>query len=976
MRTPLIRRMKHPNVLGGTLFAALLIAGCGPTPGATTGPGPIATPPPTPPEKPPTLVPAHADETHLSEIRQITFGGENAEAYWSADGKELIYQAHTGVGCDQIYRIEPMASDPKPQLVSTGKGATTCSYFFPAGDSILYASTHLGGDACPPPPDRSQGYVWALYDSYDIFKAKPDGSSLTRLTDAKGYDAEATICKKDGSIVFTSVRDGDIDLYRMDADGKNVKRLTNTVGYDGGAFFNADCSKLVWRASRPEGDAKTDYQRLLGQGLVRPSKLDLYVGNADGTDARRVTYLDVASFAPYFFPSGDRLIFSSNYGDPKGREFDLWAINIDGTNLERITSTPGFDGFPMFSPDGKLLAFGSNRATAPGANDTNVFVAKWVDAPAKAAAQTPADRVRTDIAYLADPARDGRGLGTPGLEASGAYIEKRFKEMGLLPAGDKGTFRQAFSVTTKLGVEKGTALTLGDKAVAEGGFRPLAFSAEGSASGKLVLAGYGIREKSLDVDDYKGVAARGNIVVVRRFVPERKELDTTDKKRKYGDIRYKAWIAREQGAKALIVVDMPTAPDKAPADWKAPEEAGFPAMAVDGPGDAGIPVVVVKRDVFAPVLAELEKKKNVAAKVDVKLTRIQTEAFNVVARLPAGAPAPAAAPPAKPPAGKLPAGKPAAKGVGPVILGAHYDHLGRGGHHGSLAPDSDDPHVGADDNASGVAALLEAARRIAEKKGELQNDVLFVAFSAEEAGLLGSAHFTKSPPAGVTPKAASAMINMDMVGRLTGDRLSALGSDSADEWKDIVPKACASASVQCTLGGDGLGASDQMSFYTIGLPVLHFFTGTHGDYHKPSDTVDKINAGGAAQVALLATNVALAVDKRDKKLTFKAIAAPAPRGDLRSFNASLGTIPDYAGPPNGQKGVLLQAVRPGGAADKGGMQRGDILIRLGKHTVGDARDLSYVLNSSRPGETVTAVVIRAGKQVEIKITFQESTRPR
>ena len=249
---------------------------------------------------------------------------------------------------------------------------------------MIYASTHLGGDACPPRPDHSQGYVWALYDSYDIFRAKADGSGVTRLTDTPGYDAEGTVCAKDGSIVFTSVRDGDIDLYRMDADGKNVKRLTSTVGYDGGAFFNADCSKIVWRASRPKpGEELEGYKKLLAKGLVRPTKLEIYVANADGSEAAQITYLDAASFGPFWHPSQKRILFSSNYGDPKGREFDLWAVDIDGTNLERITHAPGFDGFPMFSPDGKYLAFSSNRATAPGAHDTNVFLARWTDTPAQ-----------------------------------------------------------------------------------------------------------------------------------------------------------------------------------------------------------------------------------------------------------------------------------------------------------------------------------------------------------------------------------------------------------------------------------------------------------------------------------------------------------------------------------------------------------------------------------------------------------------
>ncbi|HRF55042.1 MAG TPA: hypothetical protein PK027_11370, partial [Aquimonas sp.] len=331
---------------------------------------------------------AHADalpeEVHLGELTQLTFGGENAEAYWSFDGQKVILQRRAeGMGCDQIYTLDifrdgKVVTDQAFSPVSSGQGATTCSYFLPGDQEVLFASTHLAGEACPPKPDMSQGYVWALYDSYDIFKAKADGSALTRLTEAPGYDAEATVCAVDGSIVFTSVRDGDIELYRMDADGGNVKRLTHSAGYDGGAFFSADCSQIVWRASRPKvGKELDDYQGLLKQGLVRPSKLEIYVANADGSNARQITYLDAASFAPFFFPDGKRVLFSTNHQSPGGRDFDIWAVNTDGTDLERITHTPGFDGFPMFSPDGRHLIFASNRATAEGKTDTNLFLARW-----------------------------------------------------------------------------------------------------------------------------------------------------------------------------------------------------------------------------------------------------------------------------------------------------------------------------------------------------------------------------------------------------------------------------------------------------------------------------------------------------------------------------------------------------------------------------------------------------------------------
>jgi Tol biopolymer transport system component len=272
-------------------------------------------------------------------------------------------------------------TDPNaaPHMVSTGKGTTTCSYFLPGDKEIIYASTHLDSPECPPRPDQSHGYTWAIYKGFDIYRANADGTNLRRLTDTPGYDAEGTICPIDGSILFTSVRDGDIDLYRMDSDGKNVRRITNTPGYDGGAFFNSDCTKIVWRASRPTGPALDDFRKLLAEGLVRPTKLELFVANADGSDAHQVTHLDVAAFGPYFFPKGNRIIFSSNYGDPKGMEFDLFAINVDGSGLERITHAIGFDGFPMFSPDGKHLAFASNRASKQGTWDTNLFMADWVD---------------------------------------------------------------------------------------------------------------------------------------------------------------------------------------------------------------------------------------------------------------------------------------------------------------------------------------------------------------------------------------------------------------------------------------------------------------------------------------------------------------------------------------------------------------------------------------------------------------------
>ena len=325
-----------------------------------------------------TPFPASPDEPHLRNLRMLTHLGENAEAYFSADGKQLIFQATIpGVSrCDQIFVMDTDGTDAR--MVSTGKGRTTCAYFYPAGDRILYSSTHHLSEVCPAPPDMSQGYVWGLYD-FDIFTADPDGSNIRQLTSHPGYDAEATMSPDGKTIVFTSTRDGDLDIYAMDADGGNVRRLTSDVGYDGGPFFSRDGAHIVYRAHHPETPAQVaDYQRLLAAKLVRPSTLDVYVMDADGSNKRKVTSQVAANFAPFFHPDGKRIIFSSNLHDPRGRNFDLYLIHIDGTGLERVTTFDDFDGFPMFSPDGSQLVFASNRGAArPG--DTNVFLADWVE---------------------------------------------------------------------------------------------------------------------------------------------------------------------------------------------------------------------------------------------------------------------------------------------------------------------------------------------------------------------------------------------------------------------------------------------------------------------------------------------------------------------------------------------------------------------------------------------------------------------
>jgi Tol biopolymer transport system component len=332
---------------------------------------------PQPPDLPRTHEP-DPREVRFGPLRMLTDGAENAEAYWSRDGELLVFQSNRPpFACDQIYTLDPATA--ALELVSTGAGRTTCAYFAGEDDRyIVYASTHAGDRDCPPPPDRSQGYVWPIHDTYDIYRLDRRTGELVRLTDTPGYDAEPTLSPDGRTIVFTSVRDGDLDIYTMNLDGGDVRRLTDTPGYDGGPFFGPEGERIVYRARHPHGAELADYQRLLAEDLVRPGRLEVYVMDADGSDQRQVTDLGCASFAPFFHPSGEQIIFSSNYPDVRSREFDLWLVGTDGTGLERVTWTGGFDGFPMFSPDGTRLVFGSNRHNgAPG--ETNVFVTEWRD---------------------------------------------------------------------------------------------------------------------------------------------------------------------------------------------------------------------------------------------------------------------------------------------------------------------------------------------------------------------------------------------------------------------------------------------------------------------------------------------------------------------------------------------------------------------------------------------------------------------
>lgn len=900
------------------------------------------------------------EEGHLRNVRQLTFGGDNAEAYWAFGGQRLIYQTNKPpYKCDQIEIMPATAggvSSSQSKLVSTGKGRTTCAYFLKGDKEIIYSSTHEVSPECPTPPDNSRGYYWGLFE-YDVYKANADGGDLAKLTSEPGYDAEATVCAKDGSIIFTSTRSGDLELWRMDADGKNLRQLTDAWGYDGGAFFSADCSKIVWRANRPQGKDLDAYKELLAQKLVKPTRMDLWVANADGTEARQLTYLPGASFAPFFHPSGKRVLFSSNYMNPRGPDFDLFAIDIDGTHLERITYAPGFDGFPVFSPDGKTLAFSSNRRdvtagangelyrvtqTPAGPSDTNVFLADWVDSPdtrdrPSAPEVAIADRFAANVGYLAADEREGRGIGTKGLRDASDHVQAQLAALGAEPGMPNNGWRQTFDVTTEVKRAPATALSLDGKPVAATDFAPMPFSASKTVTAAIVPVGYGLVDAEAKLDDYKRKSVKGKIVLVHRFTPPDKQLGPTSQAR-LGDLRFKALVARTRGAVGMIVVD---------AGDPAQEEAPLPGLATDGMADlisggadAGIPIVVVKR----AAAASLAKGKHKAT-LTVALEPVRTPTDNVVGVIRAGA------------AQKLP---------GVIVVGAHLDHLGMGGGSNALDPKVIAPHNGADDNASGVAALLEVTAALAAKRATLQRDVYVVAFSGEEEGDLGSAHYVRNPP---TNAPVVAMLNMDMVGRMRNNTLHVSGAESAKEWKPIVEPACTSARVSCTVGGSGYGPSDHMAFYVAGIPVLFFFTGNHLDYHTATDDADKINAAGGARVAMVVGEIAASLATRTDPLTYVKTAPTTVAGDMRRAGASLGTVPSYGDDPNQPPGVLLSDVRPEGPAAKAGMKGGDRIVQVGTIEIRSINDLMFVLQTAKPGTDVKVTFVRDGKSQTVTATY-------
>jgi hypothetical protein len=576
-----------------------------------------------------------------------------------------------------------------------------------------------------------------------------------------------------------------------------------------------------------------------------------------------------------------------------------------------------------------------------------------------AAAELPPDAARAiqaDVARLASTEWQGRRAGTDGADRAADWIAGRFREAGLDAAGDGGSFFQEFSFIS------GAVLGAGNRVEASGrkawkagrDFRPAAFSLSGAAEGEVVFVGYGIVAPDLGRDDYAGIEVSGRIALALRYGPE--GSDTQSKWGAFMALRYKALTAREKGARALLVVSGPLT--RGAADDLVPFRADVSLQ------DAGLPVVSIRRKVADAILAPhgssleaVQRRLDSAgrpASFPVDGSRVSLAAEVVAQRA----------------ATRNVVGVVPGRGPEAIVVGAHYDHLGLGAT-GSLDPKPEGKvHHGADDNASGTAALIGLARAIAPRRAELARSVYFVAFGAEELGTLGSSHFVKAPP--VPLERIAAMVNMDMVGRLRDSTLELHGVGSSPVWKGLIEEANGAAGLKLRIVEGGYGPSDHNPFYAAGRPVLFAFTGAHADYHRPSDTADKIDAVGIARVlGLIEPTVAL-LARSTEPVPFVRVAAEAspPASAARGLRAWVGGIPDYAeqGP-----GVRFSGVQPGSPAEKAGVRTGDVLVRFGTTEIRNIYDYTYALGAAKPGDQVRAVVRRGDALVPLEITL--GTRP-
>ena len=947
---------------------------------------------------------AELESRFLTKTRQLTFEGRRAgEGYFSKDGRQMVFQSEREKG-NPFFQIYVMDFDTGDlERISPGLGKTTCAWIHPDGNQVLFASTHEDPDAVTEQEDeiraRLEGtqrrYSWD-YDTYfDLFAYDRETREYQQLTDAPGYDAEASWSPDGSKIVFASNRlaysetlsteekktleidpSYFIDLYIMNADGSDLRQLTTAPGYDGGPFFSADGKQICWRHFSEDG-----------------ARAEIMVMNVDGSEPRQLTRFGAMSWAPYFHPSGDYLIFTTNrHGFAN---FELYLVSIDGkTPPVRVTHTAGFDGLPVFSPDGTQLAWTTNRT---GDGQSQIFISDWnhelakqvvsrpnveVDPSAGRAAKsaieessrdfTPEDVVR-HVDYLCRPELGGRYTGSRGEKLATAYVAAYLESLGIVPAGSEGSWYQPFEFTSGVTLGPENQLAWGEKNYqVNEDWRPVGFSRVGEVDpAEVVFAGYGIaapkRNEQEEYDSFVHLDVKDKWVLIFRFMPEDIPPERRQHLSTHSSLRYKAMHLRDMGAKGMLVVSGPNAVVR----------NELIPLGNDGTTAAfSLPVISVSNAIAEQWLANADKDMarlqtkldsgdlvmgfptGVTLSANVDIQQEKSEGRNVLGRLQMG----------DEPSEQV------------VIVGAHIDHLGQGPSSGSLAQDEEREgvHRGADDNASGIAGMLEIAQYLSNMKraGKLpgRRDILFAGWSGEELGLIGSSHFVKQlqeaagghphAPATIYPGIA-ACLNMDMIGRLR-DKVVLQGVGSSALWDSEIERRNAPVGLSITLQQDGNLPTDAAVFYRAGVPILSAFTGSHEEYHTPRDTPDTLNYEGAAQVArfmgLVARSLSLQPDAPDY-IEMSVEDDRQPRAALRAY---LGTVPDYA--QEEVKGVLLSSVAKGGPAEKAGVRNGDIIVELAGRKIENIYDYTYAIEALKIGQKTSIGVQRGKKRLDFEIT--------
>ncbi len=966
------------------------------------------------------LQPLRAQDTakeaqFLTNTRQLIYEGRRSgESYFSADGKFMVFQSEREADNPfyQIYLLNLETGDVN--RVSPGTGKTTCAFLRPGSDDVLFASTHIDPEAKAKQKTefeirasgKSRRYAWDYDDRMEIFVAKRDGSNVRRLTDAPGYDAEGSYSPDGKLIVFCSLRHaytGTLspedkkklevdtayfgDIYLMNADGSNVRRLTSTPGYDGGPFFSPDGQRVIWRRFNEKGDTA-----------------DVYTMKLDGSDVRRLTDFGAMSWAPYFHSSGQYVIYTAN--KLGFANFELFIVDALGAKEPvRVTYTDGFDGLPVFSPDGKKLAWTSGRTPE---KNSQIFMADWnhpaamaaleqapkrsaasvqssvTSVPSGAAAKSTTPEttnapprsqsfvaniretdLRRQVGYLASEELEGRLTGSAGAQKAAQFIAGYFKELALQPLPGAKDYFQPFEFSSGVRVltNQNSATLHAAAAPAtlalDMNFRPLAFTANGTAEGEVVFAGYGLSvpgKLGEGYDSYNGLDVSNKVVLVLRYVPEEADAKRRQELNRYAGLRYKALIARNRGAKALLVVTGPTSPN-----------AGELARLTfeSGASHSGIVCASISGDVAAKMFAAagkdlkktqaaLDKEdphaegafplKNVAVKLTAAVEHIKKQDRNVLAHLP--------------PVGTQEY----------VIVGAHYDHLGHGETGGFARKDEEGKvHPGADDNASGTAAMLELAGAFAEeaarKSTDVRRGIVFAAWSGEEVGLIGSSHFAEKPPLPLSNVVA--YVNFDMVGRLRDNKLNLQGIGSSPAWRKLIEKRNVAAGFNLTLQEDPYLPTDTTPFYPKNVPVIAFFTGSHEEYHRPADKPDTLNYEGLERIAKFARALITDLATGAERPAYAKVEKKDGGGGREQLRAYLGTIPDYA---QEVAGVKLSGARGGSPAEKAGLKGGDIIVEFAGQKIANIYDYTYAIEAVKIGQPVKVVVLRDGKRVELMVT--------